>query len=233
MTITLYDLAGAEEERRFSPFCWRIKMALAHKSLPVNEVPWRFTEKDVIGFTEQGRVPVIVDGGNSDKAVWDSWSIAEYLDDAYPEHLLFTEQSGKAATYFLKCWVERIVHPGIVGQVLVDVYGHLHEKDKEYFRTSREKVFGMTLEDFVAPADEALPKFRASLVPMRAMLERFAFMGGDAPSFADHIAFGPFAWARAISDRHLLEEGDPIHAWRERMLDLYGGYARSSPGYNS
>ena len=232
MTITLYDLAGAEEDRRFSPFCWRIKMALAHKALPVAEVPWRFTEKDVIGFTEQGRVPVIVDRGNGGKAVWDSWSIAEYLDEAYPERLLFTEQSGKAATYFLKSWVERVVHPGIVGQVLVDIHGHLHEKDKDYFRTSREKVFGMTLEDVVAPADEALPKLRASLAPMRAVLERYSFMGGDTPSFADHIAFGPFAWARAISPRQLLEKDDPIHAWRERMLDLYDGYARSAPGYD-
>jgi len=35
MAITLYDLAGAEAERRFSPFCWRTKMALAHKDLEV------------------------------------------------------------------------------------------------------------------------------------------------------------------------------------------------------
>src|SRR5436190_7008774 len=35
VTITLYDLAGAEAERRFSPFCWRTKMALAHKGLEV------------------------------------------------------------------------------------------------------------------------------------------------------------------------------------------------------
>jgi hypothetical protein len=31
MAIKLYDLAGAKSERRFSPFCWRTKMALAHK----------------------------------------------------------------------------------------------------------------------------------------------------------------------------------------------------------
>lgn len=233
MTIKLYDLAGAEDERRFSPFCWRIKMALAHKSLPVEEVPWRFTEKDVIEFSEQGRVPVIVDQGKGGKAVWDSWSIAEYLDEAYPENPLFTDQSGKAATYFLKCWVERVVHPGVVKQVLVDIYDHLHDKDKTYFRTSREKVFGMTLEDVVAPADELLPQFRAALAPMRAVFERYEFMGGDTPAFADHIAFGPFAWARAISKRPLLEEDDPIFAWRERMLDMYGGYARSAPGYDT
>ena len=33
MAITLYDLAGADEHRRFSPYCWRTKMALAHKGL--------------------------------------------------------------------------------------------------------------------------------------------------------------------------------------------------------
>ena len=68
---------------------------------------------------------------------------------------------------------------------------------------------------------------------MRAVFERYEFMGGDTPAFADHIAFGPFAWARAISKRPLLEEDDPIFAWRERMLDLYGGYARSAPGYDT
>jgi len=44
MAITLYDLAGAETDRRFSPFCWRTRMALAHKRLDVETVPWRFTE---------------------------------------------------------------------------------------------------------------------------------------------------------------------------------------------
>jgi hypothetical protein len=31
--MKLYDLAGAEDDLRFSPNCWRIKMALEHKSL--------------------------------------------------------------------------------------------------------------------------------------------------------------------------------------------------------
>jgi glutathione S-transferase len=31
MAIQLYDLAGAEDDRRFSPYCWRVKMALQHK----------------------------------------------------------------------------------------------------------------------------------------------------------------------------------------------------------
>jgi hypothetical protein len=34
MAIKLYDLAGAETDRRFSPYCWRARMALVHKGLP-------------------------------------------------------------------------------------------------------------------------------------------------------------------------------------------------------
>lgn len=49
MSLQLYDLAGAESERRFSPYCWRTKLALAHKCLAVETIPWRFTDKDMIG----------------------------------------------------------------------------------------------------------------------------------------------------------------------------------------
>ena len=73
MAITMHDLAGADPALRFSPYCWRARMALAHKGLAVETVPWRFTEKDAIAFSGQGRVPVIRDG---ERVVPDSWSIA-------------------------------------------------------------------------------------------------------------------------------------------------------------
>ena len=36
MAMRLYDLAGADPNLRFSPYCWRAKFALAHKGLAVN-----------------------------------------------------------------------------------------------------------------------------------------------------------------------------------------------------
>ena len=45
MTIQLYDLAGADENLRFSPFCWRARMALAHKGLAYETIPWRYSDK--------------------------------------------------------------------------------------------------------------------------------------------------------------------------------------------
>src|SRR5271155_1483608 len=82
MTLRLYDLAGAEPDRRFSPYCWRTRLALAHKALSVETIPWRFTDKAAIAPSGQGFVPVLVDG---DRWVSDSLAIANYLEDTYPD----------------------------------------------------------------------------------------------------------------------------------------------------
>ena len=61
MARELFDLAAGDDTVRFSPYCWRIRMALAHKGLDVNMVPVRFTEKDKIAFSGQKLVPVLRD----------------------------------------------------------------------------------------------------------------------------------------------------------------------------
>jgi hypothetical protein len=43
MAIVMYDLVG-RDDRRFSPHCWRTRMALAHKGLEHEALPTRFTE---------------------------------------------------------------------------------------------------------------------------------------------------------------------------------------------
>src|SRR5262249_25263539 len=102
MAITLYDLAGADPDRRFSPYCWRTKFALAHKALSAQTVAWRFVEKDAIAISGQGRVPVIVDG---DKVVFDSWTIATYLESAYPDRpSLFGGPDAMATCRFINAW---------------------------------------------------------------------------------------------------------------------------------
>jgi glutathione S-transferase len=47
------------------------------------------------------------------------------------------------------------------------------------------------------------------------------------------IVFGAFQWARCVSSFRLLAEGDPIVAWRARLLDAHEGLARRSPGYDA
>jgi glutathione S-transferase len=229
MAITMYDLAGAEAGRRFSPFCWRARMALAHKRLEVETVPWRFTEKDRLPQPNDGRVPVIVDGG---KVVHDSSAIADYLDERYPDRpSLFHGGATRGLTKFVQNWTETVLQVGLVRMVVLDIWQHVGPADQAYFRESRETRFGATLEEVVKDRAARLPAFRASLDPLRRTVERQDFVCGSAPAYADYVVFGAFQWARSISDFELLAADDAIHSWRGRMLDLYDGLARRAPGY--
>ena len=229
MPITMYDLAGIEAERRFSPFCWRAKMALAHKRLAVETVPWRFTEKDKLPKPNDGRVPVIVDDG---RVVHDSSAIADYLEDRYADRpSLFGGEIGRGLARFVQNWTETVLQPGLIRLVLLDIYRHIGSADQAYFRQDREKRFGTTLEEFVGDRNARLPGFRASLDPLRRTADRQPFVSGKAPAYADYVVFGAFQWARAISEFEVLAAEDPVRAWRGRMLDLYDGLARRTPAY--
>ena len=231
MAITMYDLAGTEPARRFSPFCWRARMALAHKRLDVETVPWRFTEKDKLPQPNDGRVPVIVDGG---RVVHDSTTIADYLEEHYAAApSLFGGDAGRALTRFVQNWTETVLQTGLVRLVVLDIWRHIGPADQAYFRESREARFGTTLEAVVKDREARLPAFRAGLDPLRRTVERQPFVAGSGPGYADYIVFGAFQWARAISDFELLAADDPVRAWRGRMLDLHGGLARRAPAYGS
>lgn len=227
--ITIYELAGAEPDRRFSPFCWRTRMALAHKGLAAEGIPWRFLDKDKIAMSGQGAVPVIVDGS---KVVSDSWTIAEYLENAYPDrHSLFGGDKGRALTRFYNNWTAGAVQLPLFRMIGIDIFNHLAESDRTYFRQSREARFGVSLEALAADRDDKVKAFRQGLQPLRATLETQPFLGGDSPLYADYIVFGAFQWARCISPFQLLEAADPVYAWRKRLLDAFDGMAGRAKGY--
>jgi glutathione S-transferase len=229
MSLRLYDLAGAEPERRFSPYCWRIRLALAHKKLGVETIPWRFTEKAEIAASGQIFVPVLVDG---DRWIADSWTIANYLEDTFPvAPSLFGGLTGRSLTRFYSSFADGLVS-AIFPFVALDILHHVDDKDRDYFRTSREKRVGTTLEAFVGDRDTKLTAFRASLAPLRAVLKAQLFFGGAQPLYADYAIFGPFQWARCISPFALLEPTDPVKLWRDRLLDSFGGLARAAPAYD-
>jgi glutathione S-transferase len=225
MSIILYDLAGADPDVRFSPYCWRTRFALAHKGLPVETVPWRFTDHNAIAFSGQGKVPVIQDNG---KVVSDSWAIAEHLEDQYPTPTLFGGATGRAHALFLNSWADAVLIGGIVRFIVHDLLGIIDPKDREYFRSSREARFGNTLEAVQQGREDRLAGFRESLLPIRLVLRRQPWLGGAAPSYADHIVAGTLMWPRCASPFELLEANDPVAKWQDRVLALYGGLGRSA-----
>lgn len=227
--IQLYDLAGAEDNCRFSPPCWQVKMALRHKGLVAHEIPWRFTEKEAIAFSGQEKVPVIRDG---DQVVYDSWAIAQYLEKTYPDRpSLFRGKMGESGALFVKHWCLQSISMLMFRIVVLDIYQHLHEKDKAYFRKSREQMIGQTLEEFANADTSTLEALRTALSPVRQVLATQPYLSGDQPAFADYVVFAQFQWARAISPLQLLSTNDPIYHWRDRLLDAFDGYARTTLGY--
>jgi glutathione S-transferase len=215
----LFDLAAGDDSR-FSPYCWRIKLALAHKNLSFETVSWRFTDKDKIAFTGQGKVPVLVDGKTS---IHDSQDIAEYLETHYSnEPSLFGDAPQKALTRFVKEWAESTLHPAIAKLVLPDIFEKLAAQDQPYFRQTREAAFGMTIEAIRAARETYLPAFQAALVPIRNTLKTQNFIAGAGPAYADHIIFGALRWGTMMSNTPLLEPDDVITVWMKTLLETYG-----------
>ena len=228
MAIELYDLAGADDAIRFSPYCWRARMALAHKQLETATIPVRFGEKHKIEFSGQKLAPVIRDG---ETVVSDSWAIALYLDRAYPDRpMLMPGEQAVALSNFVRSWTQTRLSAPIMRMVLMDIHDACAEQDRPYFRASREARFGKALEDFIVPEEDGRAALKAELAPLRDILAQQSYLAGASPAYADYIVFGHFMWARGVSSKKMLDDNDPVYAWRERMFDLFGQLARNAPG---
>jgi glutathione S-transferase len=222
--IELYELAGADPSIRFSPFCWRIRMALAHKGLEARTIPWHFGEKKLPKGTE--KVPVLVDDG---EVIADSSAIAHHLEVAYDNGpSLFGGEGGEAHGRFVTAWANSVLQPGFFPLIVMDIFAQVKPEARAYFRSTRETRVGTTLEKAAEGREGKLPALHAMLSPLRLVLQESPFVGGEEPSFADYTAFGPFMQIRCLSEFEVLAEDDPVHAWRERMLDLFDGLARQA-----
>ena len=106
--ITLYELKG-KNDRRYSLFSWRTRMALRHKGLAFESAPVCMSDKAAIAFSAGKTVPVIRD---QDTVVRDSWKIAEYLESRYPEApSLFGGPIGHGVTQAFNTWIDRALVP--------------------------------------------------------------------------------------------------------------------------
>ena len=227
MPITLHDLAGANPDHRFSPYCWRTKLALRHKGLDFDTIPWRFTDKDVLSPTKQGRVPVIVDGG---KWVNDSWAIAQYLDEAYPGRPpLFPDAQAKTHARFINSWCDWSVLPNTRTLAVPAVFNVIAEKDKAYFRESREKALGMPLEQVGADKAAARKTFEQGLKPAEVTLGDHKFLHGTAPGYGDLALFGTLLWPYMVCPQDPIDHDTAVGAWFDRMMALNGGWVAKAP----
>jgi glutathione S-transferase len=224
--ISLYELKG-KNDRRYSLFSWRARMALRHKGLDFETLPVLLSDKAIIEFSGGKTVPVMKD---KDTVVRDSWKIAEYLENRYKDSPpLFGGEIGRGVTQAFNTWADRALVPAMLQVIAADIHERVDTLDEGYFRQTMEKVLRMTLEESRARRDAALLQLGKVLEPLQATFKRQAFLAGAAAAYADYILLSVFQWARVMSPRELLAPEDPLCQWRERMLDLYDGFARNVP----
>jgi glutathione S-transferase len=225
MNRTLYALCGANKSRPFSPHVWKTMLSLAHKGLDYDTRAVGFTQIPTIENGATTLVPVLRDG---DLLVRDSFDIALYLEEAYPDRpSLFGGEGGQAMARFVESWSQLTLHAALVRIILMDIHDNLAPVDQAFFRTSREARFGTSLEAVAETGIDELKTFAAKLEPLRTTLKKQPVIGGETPLFSDYIVFGPLQWARVVSPKRLLEPGDPVLDWFERCLDLHDGAGRS------
>lgn len=227
--IRLWELRG-EDDRRYSNFSWRTRLALRHKGLAFELEPVLLTDKAAIAFSGGTTVPVLRDG---EVVVRDSWAIAEYLERAYPQApSLFGGDTGRALCRFFNVWVDRALVGAAFAVLAGDAIEIQDPADRDYFRTSIEKFTGHAPPALKAAQAKNAERLARAVDPARATLKRQPFIGGAAPCYADYALASIYQWARIVSPLRVLDGDEAMAAWFARILDLHDGYARDTPAFH-
>ena len=221
--ITLYDLQLASGAT-ISPFVWATKYALAHKGFEVDIVPGGFTGIMERTGGRSERLPAIVDDG---RWVLDSWLIAEYLDETYPDRpTLIGDPSVKVLTQLVESWLwQQAIGPWMTC-FLKSYRDRSLPQDHDYVTSSRERMFGRRIEDIVVGREDRLPMVPPNLELLRGVLRDHRWLGGESPNYADYRALSIFLFCASVADLPVLTEDDPLRDWIDRGFDLYGGLGR-------
>ena len=224
--ITLYDLVDAQG-RRYSPYCWRSRMALAHKGFePAIELCWHSDSK--LAFSGQSLVPVLVDDG---RVVCDSWAIACYLDEAYPDRpALMAGTQARAFARFLNGWTDTIIGRPLARPLYLDIWRSLHpQADRDEFRNRREARNGATLEALQAGRAKDFDELNRAIAPLNEVLRQQPYIAGGAPAYVDYIVFGTLQMPRRLNGLDPLSaQQDGLVRWRDAMRQLFNGLADSA-----
>jgi glutathione S-transferase len=229
MGLIFYERVG-HEGRRPSPFSWRIRYALAHKALDFEVRPVRFADVETIRrLSGQHRTPIIDHNG---KITHETWDIACYLEDQFPSHpSLFGGPIGRGMARLINAWSDSQLASPLRFVIYADFPAVLDAGDRHYFRSTRERTHGMSLEAACADPAGKLAAFQQACAPLERTLSAQPYICGSEPAYADYSVFSVFQWARLGSPKEVVADGSAIASWRARMIALFGNLGDRFPCY--
>ena len=126
-------------------------------------------------------MPIIVDGS---KVVHDSWQIASYLEDRFANQPpLFGDDVARHTTRFVNLW-SYALGPALQRLIYADFIWCLAPEDREYFRSSREKTLGQSLEEACADRPRWQAKFDTACLPLERLFAEQPFIAGPSRATA-------------------------------------------------
>ncbi|KAJ4476511.1 hypothetical protein C8J55DRAFT_561927 [Lentinula edodes] len=249
--IVFYDIPLAEPNICWSPNTWKTRYSLNFKGLAYRtewieypdiealciKIGAAPTDVKVDGTSPEYTLPVIYDP-STNKAISDSFNIAQYLDTTYPD----TPQLIPPGTRALQSGFTQYVNlrvKSILGQfVRPVVFQRLpFGKSQEYFRRTREALYNVKIEEWAPQGEDRArewKRLRRALISLdghyREAKEETGgdFLCGVDPSFVDFALAGILQWSKHILGAES-EEWNDILSWQEgnwaNFMSRLEGYA--------
>ncbi|KZV63657.1 hypothetical protein PENSPDRAFT_657117 [Peniophora sp. CONT] len=234
--ISFYDLRF-KNGLPGSPNAWKTRFTLNYKGLPYKTTYINFVDLkptfQAAGIPPSSgdayTVPAIFDPATG-QAVSDSFCIAEYLDAQYPDTPPLLPPSTRDAQITFEKTVRQPFAFTLFPLILLEIYSAVEEKDKPYFRRTREALFGGPLESIVPTGSKRVAQLeavRAGLDKVEKVIVEYAgegkiFFGGDEPCFADMSLASTFKSLMVKCD----EEYDACkvilgHDWAKKFVEAF------------
>ncbi|KAJ3561972.1 hypothetical protein NP233_g9862 [Leucocoprinus birnbaumii] len=244
--ITFYDLATKPGIKTSSPNPWKTRYVLNYKKLPYKTVYLEFMDiepefKKVgipasttkLNGTPHYTCPSIFDHSNN-TAVTDSYKIAEYLDEAYPDTPRVIPKGSEALQAAFYDQLMPLVMP-VFPILMSSVTGMLSPVNAEYFIRARSEQFGASMFEFPPDGEARVAQWKkveAAIDTLNGWLSKSngPYFMGETVSFADFVVASLFQALRIIlSFNNKLDEWENMMAWNngrwKKFLDDLEPYA--------
>ena len=193
--MKLYQFQG-------SSFSEKIRRVLAYKGLEYEGINASSEEKreELVRISGRGMVPVLVDKG---KVMLDSTTIAQYLEDNYPDKPIYPNQPGlRGLTLLVEDWADEVLNRPVKPLALS------HQKKRELSKEEREK--------FIRELDSCLNTLDA-IFSTQEWLVASRFTLADIAVSAQVWRMSAFPEGQAVeSHPHLVQ-------WKKRVDEILGG----------
>ncbi|KAJ7605039.1 hypothetical protein DFH06DRAFT_1253350 [Mycena polygramma] len=225
-TITLYDIASTHPRQTWSPSTAKARYALNYKGIPHKTVFLEYEEieplckklgaKPTSEASPKYTLPVIYDPV-ANVAVSDSIEIARFLDATFPDTPRLIPE-GTAAFHYAFTDAHAATLSAFITYALPASLPFLNPASQEYFRRTREELFGGRRLEDVLPTGEAHTALWSEVKDALGQVDGWIrkngadskYFMGETLCYADITVAGFLRWGKMVLGK---DKWDDIMTW--------------------